>query len=120
MNEFWRETVTDLALVGHGLASSWSRGESGFGVAGLGDAAPDTLTFTSAVATFGILSICIGLLNLMPLFPMDNGRTVNWLIQHWWGGKAARGFQLGGTALVACSLVAAVISDVWVFATAIL
>ena len=101
------------------IGQAWARGESGFGLAGIQHIGPAHLTLPTALGTFGTISLALGLLNLLPWFPMDNGRTVDWLIRHWWGAKASSRFQAAGAVLVVASLVASVLSDGWALVTAV-
>lgn len=108
-----------LVLTVPGLIISLSHGEGGIGLAGLGAMAPDALTVQSMAETFGIISISFAIVNLLPVYPTDNARTVNLLIQRWWGDTVSRRFEQVGRVVVAVMLVGWVLSDGWAVFSAV-
>ena len=109
-----------VGMLAYGLSLSWQKGQTGFGYAGLGDIVPEHLTGWSVAWLFGVISLCAGLLNLLPLYPMDNGRVVDHLLRRWFGNMTSRRFQQVGSAIALLTLAVAVGSDVWAIATAAL
>lgn len=107
-----------LASLIYGLALSWSQGKTGLGFAGT-----DAMVTTSGspafqiVSTIGTASLVVAVINLLPFFPMDNGRTISHLLNRWFGPRVNNAFRAVGLALVVASLVGAVLSDAWAIAT---
>jgi membrane-associated protease RseP (regulator of RpoE activity) len=102
-----------LAILCYGFYSSWTAGETGLGFAGLAPVGATTFTAVEIISVIAVISGALGIINLLPFFPMDNGRVVAHLLNHWWGERVASGFKLGGTLLVLASLIGSVASDLW-------
>lgn len=102
-----------LLVLAYGLGHAWAEGETGVGLAGLGALAPQEVTLQSAAGVLAIISFALGVANLVPLYPCDNARTVNYLIERRWGWQASERFRVGGVLVLGALMVAAIISDVW-------
>ncbi len=100
-----------LAFMGYAFWMSWSAGDTGLGFAGMGQFAPST--FRDTLLLFTVINVTIGILNSLPIPPLDNGKQCLMLVERWWGEKAAKVYLAAGGLLVALSLASAVASDLW-------
>lgn len=103
--------VPAIGLLVVALARSWSHGESGVGFAGLVEFAPTNwTTFLDAVV---ILNFSLAMINILPMYPADNGRVVDRLVTSSLGQRASVAFRYVGLTLVVVSLIGAVASDLY-------
>lgn len=101
--------IPALGITLYGMVLSWSQGQSGVGFAGLVDLVPtDPPRLLSFV---GVISIVVGILNLVPVYPLDNARVCDLLLGRWVGPQFLAWFRGVGVALMLLSLVGAVLSD---------
>lgn len=110
-----------LALTVFSLTLSWHKGETGFGFAGALDAAPAAgSSIATIIAFFGSINLIVALFNTLPLFGLDNGRTVSMIVQRWAGPRVNTAYQVTGACLLLLSVVLAVGTDLWVAAKSLI
>lgn len=97
-----------LGMMGYGLATSI--GEP-IGMVGLATvmAVP---TAHAALVLGCLLSFSLGVLNMIPIYPLDGGRIADALISRWLSARAAARFQNGTSIAWLCLMVYAVMSDI--------
>lgn len=66
-----------------------------------------------AISVLGALSVAIGVINILPLYPLDGGRIASAALQRLIGTRAADIFQDATVVLSLGLMVYAVASDVW-------
>jgi membrane-associated protease RseP (regulator of RpoE activity) len=99
-----------LFLFGHALATTVGQPQ---GIIGLG--AEMVMPSWYAAFTFAFsLTMALGILNLLPIFPFDGGRITNAAIIRLFGEKSASWFRNSTAVLAMCLLVYSVVADfVW-------
>lgn len=104
-----------LVFVTWSLARLWVQGQSGLGLAGLGEFTPHSFSAWLALVTDFNLSLAF--LNMLPLFPLDNAKVCQTFITRWAGKRATTWYQMAGAAVVLLMMAGAVVSDVWTVVT---
>lgn len=112
-------SVPALCAIVVALRSEWEAGRTGVGFAGLGDQEMAPHGLAEAVSWVGVMSVAIALMNMLPLYGLDNGKVVGLLLHRWAPHWVVTGYQYAGLALIAITLVASLASDLWAFWTAI-
>lgn len=107
-------------LVGQVAGTSISAGNTGFGYASLANTAPQHTGPVEALAFIGAVNLALAALNALPLFGLDNGKVVGEVLRRWAGARSVRIYEAAGLSLVLLSLVAAIASDVWALAVAVI
>lgn len=113
-------SVPALAVIVYGLSLEWAAGRPGVGLAGLAapEVAPNGLA--EAVGFAGAISLSLALVNMLPLFGLDNGKVVDLLLHRWGPHWFCTAYQYAGVALVLAMIAASFGADLWAIATALL
>lgn len=104
-------SVGALGTLGYGLILSWRAGDTGMGFAGLGEIAPHGAADT--VATLGLLSLAVAIMNMLPLFGLDNGKVVALALRRWLPARGLSIYKGVGVAVVAVLILGSIVSDAW-------
>lgn len=110
--------IPALGAVIYGLIDSWSQGQTGLGLAGIGVFAPQvagtpiTVLKELAIIT-AVLSLALAVMNMIPIYGLDNGRVVELAMRNRLPRWAIRAYEVAGVALIIMMLVGAIASDLW-------
>lgn len=108
-----------LGLLVTALVSSWMQGRTGMGFTGADGLVPADLTFGSAAGFLALVSFSVAFLNLVPMYPADNGRTVDYLIHQRWGCRVSEVFRISGSLVLVVIVIGSVASDAWALVRAV-
>jgi len=76
------------------------------------DSAPRMATWVGAGKEIAILSLAIGLLNMLPLPPLDGGQIIRNLLKRWFGERWSLAYSGFGVLCVLCLIALALFGDI--------
>lgn len=104
--------VAALVFTAYALMLSWRAGDPGVGVVSLVESAPAAMTVDGGLRVFGAVALAVGVLNLVPIPPFDNGRVVKLLLDRW-SPRVSAVVEMSGSALFLALVASSVAVDVW-------
>lgn len=107
--------VPALVAVVWSLVPSWRAGDSGLGFHNAPDVAPHLHTWREWLVLVGGMSLTVAVLNMVPIYPLDNAKVCDRLVTRFGGRTAARWYRLTGTVVVVAILAGSVVSDLLVW-----
>lgn len=108
--------VPVLVWVGYLLAQTWSQGETGAGFSSMGGLLEPGVA--GAVGMFAALNLSIGVMNMLPLMPLDNSKVLEMVLRQWMRmrGRALTAYRTSGAIAMLGLLLLSFGTDAWVLA----